>query len=237
MPPIVIAHRTCPLDAPENSLRGIDACRSRGADVAEIDVRLTSDGMPVLLHDRSLRRTTGVRRAVADTTHAELRDLRLEGTEERIPTFAEVLGGLDDGLRIAIDVKDPAAADAVLDEIADQRAEAKVLFWAQSVGAVRRAVERAPEIETALLRDARHPGAITGLLDDATACGADAISAHWWSVGDRFAERARERGLVLYAWCKSPRIDPATLGRLDGVVTDWPEIARTLVGSAGPVPD
>ncbi|MDH3707216.1 MAG: glycerophosphodiester phosphodiesterase, partial [Acidimicrobiia bacterium] len=45
--PTVIAHRTCPLDGPENSLAGIATARELGADLVEIDVRRTADGVPV----------------------------------------------------------------------------------------------------------------------------------------------------------------------------------------------
>lgn len=52
MRPLVIAHRTCPRDAPENSLEGIARATELGADVVEVDVRRTADGVPVLVHDR-----------------------------------------------------------------------------------------------------------------------------------------------------------------------------------------
>ena len=58
MPPVIIAHRTSPLDAPENSLEGIRRSAELGADYVEIDVRLTRDGVPVMLHDGLLLRTT-----------------------------------------------------------------------------------------------------------------------------------------------------------------------------------
>ena len=51
MPPVIIAHRTSPRDAPENSLEGIRRSAELGADYVEVDVRLTRDGVPVMLHD------------------------------------------------------------------------------------------------------------------------------------------------------------------------------------------
>lgn len=50
--PIVIAHRGDTRHAPENSLASIRAAKQNGADFAEIDVRLTKDGIPVVFHDR-----------------------------------------------------------------------------------------------------------------------------------------------------------------------------------------
>ena len=228
---MVIAHRTCPRDAPENSLAGIAAARRLGADAVEIDVQLTSDGHPILMHDTDLRRTTGHRGAVADTSFADIRRLRLRRGDEVVPTFAEALDAVGDDLRVAIDLKEGDAADAVVTEILGQGAQERVLVWAKQTDALRLSKQRAPGIETALLRDAKHPGAITRFLDDAVDCGADAISAHWWSVGERFARRVRERDLILYAWCKSPRISRSTMARLDGIVTDWPRYASCAISN------
>ena len=60
MAPVSIAHRTAPLDAPENSLAGSVRSGELGADYVEIDVRLTRDGVPVMLHAAIIER---VRRA------------------------------------------------------------------------------------------------------------------------------------------------------------------------------
>ncbi|MGW2400768.1 glycerophosphodiester phosphodiesterase family protein [Kitasatospora sp. NPDC001664] len=97
---LTAAHRGQWRRAPENSLPAIRAAFDLGADIAEVDVRLTKDEVPVLMHDTTVDRTTDGRGAVADLTLAQLRKLRLrEGlggsgaapTEERIPTLEEVM--------------------------------------------------------------------------------------------------------------------------------------------------
>ena len=164
MTALVIAHRTCPRDAAENSIAGIREAARAGADAVEIDVRLTGDGQPVLMHDPSLWRTTRRARRLDRTSFAEVRRLRLRGSVENVPTLAEALAALDGDLRMAIDVKDPAAADAVLSEVRNQDAAGRVLFWAKSATAVALAAERAPDIEGSLLRDARRPDEIRRFL-------------------------------------------------------------------------
>lgn len=57
--PLVIAHRGASLIAPENSLAAIEAALALGADVIELDVHASADGVAVLIHDRALIRTTG----------------------------------------------------------------------------------------------------------------------------------------------------------------------------------
>lgn len=75
---------------PENSMLAFRLALEKGYG-AELDVRITRDGELVVMHDESLLRTAGVDREVHDCTLAELRGCRLEGTQERIPLFREVL--------------------------------------------------------------------------------------------------------------------------------------------------
>jgi glycerophosphoryl diester phosphodiesterase len=226
---VVIAHRTCPRDATENSLAGIRAAADSGAEVVEIDVRLTSDRQPVLMHDPRLWRMTHRARRLDHTSLAELRRLRLRGSDEPPPTLAEALAALAEHQQVAIDVKDPAASDAVLTEVRNHRLEHRAKFWAKSTTAVAFAAGRSPDVERALLRDARRPDDVQRFLDDAGRCMANAISAHWSIVSRAFVDEARSRGLRVYAWCKTARIDERKLVLLDGVVTDWPVAARSLL--------
>ena len=56
--PLVTSHAACKGHAPENTLAGIEAALRLGADAIEIDVHCTSDGVPVLIHDETVDRTT-----------------------------------------------------------------------------------------------------------------------------------------------------------------------------------
>jgi len=229
MPPVIIAHRTSPRDAPENSLEGIRRSAELGADFVEIDVRLTRDGVPVMLHDGLLVRTTLRPWPVTWSTAAGLRRARLRRSGEPIPTFAEAIASLPEGMGVAIDTKAPDAADAVVTELRRQGALHRALLWAQSERAVRRYAElvRGEGVEVALLRDALTPEATERFLADAVAFGATAISAHQDTVDDGLIERAHDRGLKVHCWFQ----DLATQARLatlplDGIVTDWTVDAR-----------
>jgi glycerophosphoryl diester phosphodiesterase len=93
--PRVVAHRGGGSLAPENTLGALRLAASRGFKGVEFDVMLAGDGTPVLMHDETLQRTTGVHGEVARTPYAELAKLdagawfgeRWRG--ERIPRFAE----------------------------------------------------------------------------------------------------------------------------------------------------
>lgn len=89
---------------PENSLAAFElACRSDYG--IELDIQLTKDKKIVVFHDYSLERMCGVKRRVSELTLAELKTLRLAGTNEQIPTFAEVLNLVDGRVPLLVELK------------------------------------------------------------------------------------------------------------------------------------
>ena len=77
-PPKLVAHRGYPRRFPGNTLESIEAALEVGACFVEFDVQLTSDRVPVLLHDEKLRRSVGVRGLVTRKTLAQLAAIELE---------------------------------------------------------------------------------------------------------------------------------------------------------------
>ena len=69
--PLVISHRACDGYAPENTLAGIRAALEIGADAVEIDVQASADGVPVLMHDLTLDRTTSGKGDLSSFTAAQ----------------------------------------------------------------------------------------------------------------------------------------------------------------------
>jgi glycerophosphoryl diester phosphodiesterase len=228
VPPIVIAHRTCPRDAPENSLAGIAKAIELGADAVEIDVRRTSDGKPMLLHDRWMLRTTWRPLRLEWVTEDRVRRMGLRGGGS-VPTLAEGLAALGPTMNVAVDVKDRGAADVVISEIRNQGLEDRALFWSKHEPAVRAAAARAPELEISLLRDTKDPSELDRFLADTIEFGANGISAHWSQVDAALAERCAAAGIKLYAWCRKETVELERLALLDGIVTDWPSAARSAV--------
>lgn len=80
--PRLVAHRGYPAHYPENTLAGIEAALREGARFVEVDVQFSADGVPVLMHNADLRRTTGHPGRVMDLPLAELERLRA-GEPER----------------------------------------------------------------------------------------------------------------------------------------------------------
>jgi glycerophosphoryl diester phosphodiesterase len=96
--PKVIGHRGAAAYAPENTLQSFREARRRGATWVETDVKLTADGVPIVMHDESLKRTTGVDRLVANTPRAEL--------PAGVPTFEEAIACFgEEGLGCNVEIK------------------------------------------------------------------------------------------------------------------------------------
>lgn len=97
MRPIVLAHRGASAEAPENTMPAFERALAHGADGIELDVTLSADGVPVVIHDDDLLRTAGVPGKVWRLAVAELRQYDVgrwfspEFAGTRIPTLAEVL--------------------------------------------------------------------------------------------------------------------------------------------------
>ncbi|MBW5425881.1 glycerophosphodiester phosphodiesterase [Streptomyces sp. BG9H] len=102
-----VAHRGDPYRVRENTLPSLRSAFERGADAVEIDVRLSGDGVPVLLHDSTLKRLWGYDRPLAVLSSAELDGL----TEGGVPTLEAALAATE-GHRVMIDLPG-ATHDAV----------------------------------------------------------------------------------------------------------------------------
>ena len=117
----VYAHRGASAEAPENTLAAFRRALDAGADGIEMDVHLASDGVPVVIHDDTLERTTDGTGAVAAHRAAQLQTLDAGSwfgphfAGEPLPTLEEALRLLAGRLRINLEVKTAWAGLAVLE--------------------------------------------------------------------------------------------------------------------------
>ena len=98
--------------AAENSMTAFRRAKEAGFGV-ELDVRLSKDGELVVFHDDTLARVAGVEGRVDELTLAELRECRLSGTDDTIPTLREVFDLIDGSIPILIEIKEKTGSSAV----------------------------------------------------------------------------------------------------------------------------
>lgn len=106
---LVVAHRAAHIHHPENSIPAIKEAIAIGVDIIELDVRETKDGVLVVIHDKTVDRTTTGKGLVAKMTFAELQQLNLrhngDTTSEKVPTLKEVLQVVKGKVMLDIDYK------------------------------------------------------------------------------------------------------------------------------------
>ncbi|MEU5184025.1 glycerophosphodiester phosphodiesterase [Streptomyces longwoodensis] len=213
-----VAHRGDPYRFRENTLDSLRSALRLGADAVEIDVRLTRDGVPVLLHDDTLNRLWEHDRPLRALSAAEVRGV----TGGRVPTLAEALAATD-GSRVMLDLpgtREVRAARRVVDAVREAGAQDRVYYCAdaEAMLAVRGAD---PSAEIALTCTSLAPPR-PALLD--------AVRPRWlnyrWSLVDRaLAARVHRSGLLLSVWTPDTRramrrlidlgVDSITTNRVD----------------------
>jgi glycerophosphoryl diester phosphodiesterase len=226
--PKVIGHRGAAAYAPENTLDSFREARRRGATWVETDVKLTADGVPILMHDDSLKRTTGVDRLVAETPRSELPD-SVPTFEEAIACFAEL------GLGCNVEIKPCPGREAETAEVATQTLRrcwpahlpAPLLssFKAASLMAAHRA---AREFERALLLD--------DFVEDwrarAESVAAAGINTNGKRLTAPWACAIKQAGFALGAYTiDEPAVARALFGMgVDCVITDAPDLILAVAG-------
>ena len=103
---------------PENSLQAFELAVKNEVG-SELDLQLSKDGTLMVFHDYSLRRMTGLDKKLKDLTVAELKELSLAGTEQKIPTFKEVLELVNGKVPLLIELKGEDLNSSICKEVAE----------------------------------------------------------------------------------------------------------------------
>ena len=238
---LVIGHRGCAGLAPENTLEAFQQAIALGAHAVEFDVRLSADGVAVVMHDPTLDRTTDRSGRVDQLTLAQLReaDAGARFTTDRgrthpyrsrnirIPTLDEALA-LVTGIPLLIELKTPAASAETLRLLRLHGAESRTVVDSMHAPAL------APFRNTPVSRGAGADG-VRALLT-ATLLGRrsdtlpfDALCVPPWYVAIplplvRFARATRRARRAMHVWTVN---DPDYAKRLwssgvNGIITDDP---------------
>lgn len=225
MPLLTVGHRGLMGVEPENTLRSFRRAEQERVDVIELDLHLSKDHRLVVMHDARVDRTTDGSGHVGDLTLAELRALDA-GQGEQIPVFEEVTAAV--GKPIQAEIKDRAAARVLAEAITELDLHRRVRVISFHDEALREIRDRLPEIPIALVT-----GGSTGTAPErAIELGADMVSCEFPELTADIVGRCHAAGIEVISWTINT---PAELTRarelrLDGVVTDYPDLARAARG-------
>jgi glycerophosphoryl diester phosphodiesterase len=251
----IAAHRGGAALAPENSLTAFRGALALGADALEFDVHLTADGEPVVIHDATLERTTTGHGAVADTTLAQLRALRVRGrdgvpTTESVPSLAEVLDlAAPTALEVLPEIKTARGGrryagieEKVLALLGARRFAGRATVQAFDEATIRRLRELDQGQRTMLLVPARRLETAraepTEAVRWARELGATDLGMDHRTIDARVIADARAARVRLSAWTVNAEPDLRRILDLgvDMVMSDHPDLALRLIGRASRKP-
>ena len=197
---LVVAHRGDPVAHRENTLEAFDSARALGADMVELDSRLTRDGQVMVLHDATLARLWGDPRPLAELDSHEARSVRQGGY--RVPTLAEVLEAV--ALQVMVDLPDPAAAAPSWSVVCQAGATERCIFAGSTAG-LRQLRELSPNVRIALTWD-KVELPTPDLLRE--------VRPEWWNPYHRLASAsavkwAHGEGMGVSVWTVDSRRDIA----------------------------
>lgn len=248
--PLIIGHRGASAVAPENTMAAFREAIAVGSDGIEFDVRLTRDGVPVVIHDSSLRRTGGLSQRIADLTWAEISKVDVgswftrknnlpQGSfaNEFVPSLAELFTLFQsNSLTLYLEMKCDSPveyaplAEACCRMIAEHVMKDRVRVECFQLPALRVVKEIDAEIRTVALFEPSisNPSVLSdqSIINKATGIGAAAIALHHRLARRSLVEKAKANGMHVAVWTVD---DPVWIGRarticVDALITNDPSI-------------
>ncbi len=212
--------------------------------MAECAVWLTSDRVPVLLHDGNLKRTTGLDAPVSSLPLEKIKELDAgswkspEFAGERVPTLRETLDLVRGKLRLIIEIKPPGMEKEVLDTLRDAGVNpADVMIFSFDRGIVETITRMEPLLPTVWLIGDMPWGeaARRDVLTEAVRIRASAIGLPFTRANPAVFRMARERGLTVFVWTVDDPADMRYLSRIgaDGIITNRPDVLLSIVDAEG----
>lgn len=229
----ITAHRGASANAPENTMAAIRQAIYEAADYAEIDIRLTADGVPVLLHDAALFRTTRVYKRLEDVTYEELSEYDAGSSYskafagEPVPTLAAVLAEFGGQIGFNIELKDEksrALTEMVVELIEEYHLEESCVITSASYEQLEWVKEKNPDIKT---------GYIISLVygDFYEREAVDFFSIKSVYVTEAMVEKIHALGKEIHVWTVNREQELRRMKAMgvDYLITDRPEYAREIV--------
>jgi glycerophosphoryl diester phosphodiesterase len=255
----IIAHRGGGFDTPENTLAAFANAIALDVATIELDIHLSNDGIPVVIHDATLDRTTNATGPVRDRTAAELRRVDA-GKGEYVPRLEEVFELIGDRIPLVLEFKAVAAVGPAIELIrrfpqvrwsglstfpeaqeALKQAFPEMKPVTGSLGSVKGAEgllellkqhrEVVPESAIAALTERAKDVDLDQDLDHAAGLGAELVIVYYTGVDAELLDRAHQRGFTIGAWTVNEPADARRLREIgvDYLITDDPKTMLALV--------
>ncbi len=223
--PLIIGHRGASAVAPENTMAAFSEAIAAGADGIEFDVRLTRDGVPVIIHDNSLYRTARLRHRIAELTWAELQ--QIDASVPSLDQLFKLFESNNLGLYLEMKCDSPSEhlplAKACCQLINEYSLRERLMIECFDLNALVVVKNVDSEIKTAALF---HHSLIPEqrVIEKALAIEASALALHHRLAREPLVQQSRDAGLHVAVWTVD---DPAWVARakstgIDALITNDP---------------
>ena len=235
---LVIAHRGASAYAPENTMPAFELALRQGADMLELDVQRSADGVLVVFHDDTTERWDGRKRLASACTLAELRTLDIGGA--RVATLAEVCAfARERTMPLNVELKALGIGAEVARMLHAERVEELVLISSFEAGALREVAMASPHLPRAYLmgHDTYRPD--VRLREAWPLLALRRLGALAWHPSAelpllaRLIPRVRRAGYQINVWTVDDVVEMRRLIALgvDGIITNMPDVLRGVVDS------
>ncbi|MBX3096392.1 MAG: glycerophosphodiester phosphodiesterase [Fimbriimonadaceae bacterium] len=224
--PMVIGHRGATGLAPENTLASFDAGIHAGAVAVDCDVHMSRDGVPFVIHDATVNRTTNGDGRVDEMSANDLSALG-------IPTLGQVLDHVRDRTNLVIEIKDgKGVAEAVVAEVKKRDARSRVIIFSFKSELIDEVERLDPSLYTVWLSNVAYGEAsLPSLGQHLSRINADAVGFQHLNVHPALVDYLRAAGYPLFAWTVPPGNEVTRLKNLgvNFLITDFPDQIRKQV--------
>ena len=238
---LIYGHRGAKGEAPENTLASFEQCLQHGVRRCELDLHLSRDGELMVIHDPTLKRTTGRRGKVAQHDAAELvkYDARQGGPGWKTPCPIPTLESLFEQCPFEhwqLEVKSASRTRAASTVLAIREMAVrhgimdKVTVTSSSREVLKAALELTPDLSRGLVAEY----AWLDPIKVAQSYGCEMLALNWTLCTPERLEKAQRQGLHVSVWTVN---EPALMRRLadfgvDSLITDFPGLAIATLGKS-----
>jgi len=236
-----IGHRGAKAYALENTLSSVQMALEMGVDMVEIDIRITKDNHPVVIHSAQLHHLTQKFGRVRRLTLAELKKFKIKDTET-IPTLGEVLDSVDDKIGLNLELKVKNSAEFVVQTLRDHGTDlSKVMVSSNHPSEIKMVERLEPTIVTALVFRATNAFNLWFISDFLALLllpitkyyiawlmrqsNADYLSIYHRFLSKKNVEMLKGQGIKICAWTVNSqrKIDYLKGLGVDGIITNYPD--------------
>jgi len=240
---VTVAHRGASGYAPECTLSAYRLGVKMNADYIELDLQLTRDGELVVLHDRTVDRTTNGTGLVSELTLAQIKALdagswfnekhpmyaRLEYVNEKVPTLREVFETFGKDTRYMLETKEPDDHPGLEEKmwalVEEFDLRSRIAVQSFSKDSLLRIRSWDKDVPLFQLLWYNRPARISQTRLDEIAGYADGIGANFLRIDESYARKVKSSGLLFYPYTVNYQVNMENAAKwgVDGVHTDFPD--------------